>query len=162
MVNEPMSSDRAPVGQKSSRRWLNLLLFVSLVANVFLLGLFGGRLTHVNEWFERQPEYAQQMGPMAGHALERLVGPLSAADREIVIDTVRGHADQLQQIYQSVHEQRQLVAQLLRADKFDRKAVDDAFAELRRRTDTMQQTLQAAVADAVAKLSPAARKQLEN
>jgi uncharacterized membrane protein len=79
-----------------------------------------------------------------------------------VIDTVRGHADQLQQIYRSVHEQRQLVAQLLRADKFDRKAVDDAFAELRRRTDTMQQNLQAAVADAVAKLSPAARKQLEN
>jgi uncharacterized membrane protein len=162
MVNEPMSSDHAPVGQKSSRRWLNLLLFVSLVANVFLLGLFGGRLTHVHEWFEHKPEYAQQMGPMAGHALERLVGPLSAADREIVIDTVRGHADQLQQIYRSVHEQRQLVAQLLRADKFDRKAVDDAFAELRRRTDTMQQTLQAAVADAVAKLSPAARKQLEN
>ena len=162
MVSEPMPNDRTPAQPESRRRWVTLLLFVSLVANVFLLGLFGGRLMHRHDWFERQPEYAERMGPMAGRALERLVGPLSTADREIVWDTVRSHADELQQIYRSVHEQRQLVAQLLRADKFDRKAVDDAFAELRRRTDTMQQTLQAAVADAVAKLSPAARRQLED
>jgi uncharacterized membrane protein len=161
MVSEPMPSDRTPARPKSGRRWLTILLFVSLVANVFLLGLFGGRLFHRHDWFDRQTEYAQQMGPIAGRALERLVRPLDAADREVVIDTVRGHADELQKIYQSVHDQRELVAQLLRADKFDRKAVDDAFAELRRRTDTMQQTLQAAVADAVAKLSPAARRQLD-
>jgi len=162
MVSEPMPSDRTPVQPDSRRRWLTGLLFVSLAANVFLLGLFGGRLSHMYDWFDRRPEYAERMGPMAGRALEHLVGPLSAADREIVWDTVRSHADELQQIYRSVHEQRQFVAQLLRADKFDRKAVDDAFSELRRRTDAMQQTLQAAVADAVAKLSPTARRQLED
>jgi len=149
-------------GRPDSRRWMTILLFVSLAANVFLLALFGGRMFHRHHLLDRPPEYVAEMGPMANRALDRLVGPLSAADREIVLNTVRSHAGDLQQIYQSVHEQRQLVAQLLRADKFDRKAVDDAFSELRRRTDTMQSTLQAAVADAIAKLSPAARKQLED
>ena len=91
MVSEPMPSDRTPARPKSGRRWLTILLFVSLVANVFLLGLFGGRLFHRHDWFDRQTEYAQQMGPIAGRALERLVRPLDAADREVVIDTVRGH-----------------------------------------------------------------------
>jgi len=160
MVSEPMPA-RSP-GRPDGRRWMTILLFVSLAANVFLLALFGGRMFHRHQMFDHPPEYAAEMGPMANRALDRLVGPLSAADREIVLDTVRSHAGELQQIYRSVHEQRQMVAQLLRADRCDRKAVDDAFSELRRRTDTMQLTLQAAVADAIAKLSPAARKQLED
>jgi uncharacterized membrane protein len=66
------------------------------------------------------------------------------------------------QINREIRDQRKVVAQLLKADNYDRKALNDAFAELRRRTDSMQETLQAAVGDAVAKLSPAARKQLED
>jgi uncharacterized membrane protein len=99
---------------------------------------------------------------MAGRALQHLLSPLSAADRQIVLDTVHGHVDELQQINQSIRDQRKVVAQLLKADTFDRKAVDDAFAELRRRTDAMQAKLEAAVSDAIEKLSPAARKQLED
>ena len=162
MVGEPMPSDRTPVEQKTGRRWLTVLLFASLIANVFLAGLVGGRLLHLGHWFEGEPAYVQQIGPMAGRALEHLLAPLDAADRQIVLDAVRGRAGEMQQINKSIREQRKLVAQLLRADKFDRKAVDDAFAELRRRTDSLQSTLQAAVGDAVEKLSPAARKQLED
>jgi uncharacterized membrane protein len=162
MVSEPMPSERPPVEQKSRRRWMNLLLFVSLVANVFLVGLVAGRLLHLDDWFGGQPAYVRQIGPMAGHALERLLEPLDAADRQIVVDTVKSRAGELQQINQSIREQRKLVAQLLKADNFDRKAVDGAFAELRRRTDSLQSTLQAALSDAVEKLPPAARKQLED
>src|ERR1700693_5085163 len=98
MVNQPMPTDRTPGAQKPRRRWLTLLLFVSLVANVFLGGLIGGRLLHVDDWFGGQPAFVQQIGPMAGRALQHLLSPLNAADRQIVLDTVRGRANELQQI----------------------------------------------------------------
>jgi uncharacterized membrane protein len=148
--------------RKSSRRWLTAFLFLSLVANVFLGGLLAGRFLHHGDWFGSQPTYVQQMGPFAGHALQRLLEPLDDSDRQIVLDSVKGHADEFMQINREIRDQRKVVAQLLKADNYDRKALNDAFAELRRRTDSMQETLQAAVGDAVAKLSPAARKQLED
>jgi uncharacterized membrane protein len=165
MVNQTLSTNGpgngTPAERKFSRRWLTIFLFISLVANVFLAGLLAGRFLHLYEWFG-QPAYVQQIGPMAGRALQHLLEPLDDSDRQIVLDTVKSHADELMQINRSIREQRKLVAQLLKAENYDRKAVDDAFAELRRRQDSMQQTLQAAVGDAVGKLSPAARKQLED
>jgi uncharacterized membrane protein len=162
MVNQSLPTDGTEMQRKSSRRWLTIFLFLSLIANVFLAGLLAGRFLHWGDWFGGQPAYVQQMGPFAGHALQRLLGPLDDSDRQIVLDTVKSHADELMQISRQIREQRKLVAQLLKADNYDRKALDDAFAELRRRTDSMQETLQAAVGDAVGKLSPAARKQLED
>jgi uncharacterized membrane protein len=166
MVNQSLPANGPGNGnateRKSSRRWLTIFLFLSLVANVFLAGLLAGRFLHHGDWFGGQPAYVQQMGPFAGHALQRLLEPLDDSDRQIVLDTVKSHADELMQINRQIREQRKVVAQLLKADNYDRKALDDAFAELRRRTDSMQETLQAAVGDAVGKLSPAARKQLED
>lgn len=161
MVSETVPGN-TPSAPKPGRRWVTILLFVSLIANVFLIGLCGGRVFHRHGWFGRPSEFSQTMGPWAGRALDHLIGPLSSADRQIVVDSVRAHGDELQKLTQAVHDQRQVVAQLLRADNFDRKAIDDAFTELRRRTDAMQTALQGAVADAVAKLSPAARKELED
>ncbi|HEY2891837.1 MAG TPA: periplasmic heavy metal sensor [Dongiaceae bacterium] len=168
MVNQTLPSNGPSNGpgngmeRKSSRRWVTIFLFLSLVANVFLAGLLAGRFLHHGDWFGGQPAYVQQMGPFAGHALQRLLEPLDDSDRQIVLDTVKSHADELMQINREIREQRKLVAQLLKADNYDRKALNDAFAELRRRTDSMQETLQAAVGDAVGKLSPTARKQLED
>jgi uncharacterized membrane protein len=164
MVNQTLPANGPGNGmeRKSSRRWVTIFLFLSLVANVFLAGLLAGRFLHHGDWFGGQPAYVQQMGPFAGHALQRLLEPLDDSDRQIVLDTVKSHADELMQINREIREQRKLVAQLLKADNYDRKALNDAFAELRRRTDSMQETLQAAVGDAVGKLSPTARKQLED
>jgi len=162
MVNQTLPGNGPVTERKSNRRWLTIFLFLSLIANVFLGGLLAGRFLHHGDWFGGQPAYVQQMGPFAGHALQRLLEPLDDSDRQIVLDTVKSHADEFMQINREIRDQRKLVAQLLKAEKYDRKAVDDAFAELRRRTDSMQETLQAAVGDAVGKLSPAARKQLED
>ncbi len=161
MVSES-TIDNPPSAPKSGRRWITIALFVSLVANVFLIGLCGGRIFHGHEWFDRQPQFARTMGPWAGRAFEHLIGGLSDGDRQIVQDSVSSHADELQKLTQAVHEQRQVVAGLLKAENFDRKAVDDAFTELRVRSDAMQTALQGAIADAVARLSPAARKELED
>ena len=170
MVNQTLPSNGSGNGptngtemqRKSSRRWLTAFLFLSLIANVFLGGLLAGRFLHHGDWFGGQPAYVQQVGPFAGHALQRLLEPLDDSDRQIVLDSVKSHADEFMQINREIRDQRKVVAQLLKADNYDRKALDDAFAELRRRTDSMQETLQAAVGDAVGKLSPAARKQLED
>ena len=162
MVSEPSSGPQKPADVKPGRRWLTVLLFVSLILNVFFAGLVGARLMHMHGWLGGRPAYVQQLGPMAGYALQHLLSPLNASDRQIVIDSVSGHMDELQQINLSIRDQRKVVAQLLKADSYDRKAVDDAFAELRRRTDAMQAALQQALGEAVEKLSPAARKQLED
>jgi uncharacterized membrane protein len=161
MVSESTTGN-PPSAPKSGRRWVTVALFVSLVANVFLIGLCGGRIFHGHGWFDRQPQFARTMGPWAGRALDHLIDGLSDADRQIVQDSVSSHADELQKLTQAVREQRQVVARLLKAENFDRKAVDDAFTELRVRSDAMQTALQGAIADAVAKLSPAARKELED
>ena len=170
MVNQSLSTNGPGNGgpgngptneRKNGRRWLAIFLFISLVANVFLAGLLAGRIMHW-DWFDNQPPYAQQIGPFAGHALQRLLSPLDDNDRKIVLDVVESHADELMQLNRSIREQRRVIAQLLKADNYDQKAVDDAFAELRKRIDTLQTTLQLALSDAVGKLSPDARKRLED
>lgn len=153
--------DRGNGERKNGRRWLAIFLFISLVANVFLAGLLAGRIMHW-DWFYSQPPYAQQIGPFAGHALQRLLSPLDDADRKIVLDAVESHADELMQLNRSIREQRKVIAQLLKADHYDQKAVDGAFAELRKRIDNLQTTLQLALSDAVGKLPPDARKRLED
>jgi len=162
MVNEPPADTRGAPAPKACRHWPTILLFVSLVANVFLLGLVGGRILHRHGWMDGEAAYTQQFGPMAGHALMRVLAPLDAPDRKIVLDSVRSHSDELQKISASIREQRKVVAQLLKAEPFERKAVDDAFTELRRRSDSMLAVLQAALGDAVEKLPPDARKRLED
>ena len=161
-----MVSQSVPPQQPSpwriSRRWLAVFLFLSLIANALLAGLLAGRILHWDGWLGGQPPYAQQIGPFAGRALQHLLSPLDDADRKIVLDTVESHADELMQLTRSIREQRKVIAQLLKADNYDRKAVDDAFAELRKRIDTMQLTLQTALSDAVGKLPPDARKRLED
>ena len=66
MVSEPMPT-RSP-GRPDGRRWMTILLFVSLAANVFLLGLFGGRMFHRHHMSDYPPEYAAEMGPTANRA----------------------------------------------------------------------------------------------
>ncbi len=161
MVNSQTADGGTPPSRKISRKWLAIFLFISLVANVFLAGLLAGRLLHW-DWFNPQPPYAQQIGPFAGRALQHLLSPLDDADRKIVVDAVESHADELMQMTKSIREQRRIVAQLLKADNYDQKAVDDAFAELRKRIGTLQATLQMALSEAVGKLPPDARKRLED
>jgi len=165
MVNQTVSANgpgNGPTTERGNgRRWLAIFLFVSLVANVFLAGLLAGRIFHWG-WFDSPPPYAQQIGPFAGRALQHLLSPLDDADRKIVLDAVESHADELMQMTKSIREQRKVVAQLLKADNYDQKAVDDAFTELRKRIGTLQATLQMALSEAVGKLPPDARKRLED
>jgi uncharacterized membrane protein len=153
----------SPIGpnpkRPNRRRWLAIGFFVSLVVNLFLAGLILGRILHP-EFLFGGGAYVREFGPVAGHVIQHLIGQLDDADRQSVMDQLKGHADDFTALNQDLREQRQTLIRLLRADTFDRKAVDDALVELRRRNDALQAAMETAIADAVEKLPASARKHL--
>jgi len=146
-------------GWRPGRRSLAIALFVSVVLNLFLGGLILGQIYHVDIWPWQRP-YTREFGPFAGRAVERLVRELDGADRRTVLEILRAHKEELAGLAKAMHEQREKVEALLRAPEFDRKAAQDAFAELRKRGNDMQTAMGAAILDAIEKLPPEARERL--
>ena len=147
------------IAWRPSRRLLAIALFISVVLNLFVGGLFVGHLLHGEFWPWRSP-YAKEFGPFAGRALQRLVHSLDEADRKTVIDTMRAHGEELARLGKAMHDQREVIEQLIRQPAFDRKAVEAAFGEMRKRGDEMQTAMGAALLDAIEKLPPQARERL--
>jgi uncharacterized membrane protein len=141
------------------RRLLAIALFISLVANLFLGGLTLGWMLHLNLW-PWQSSYVSEFGSQTGRAIEHLVRNLDSADRDMVVDTIRSHRDELSNYAKAMREQRDKVKALLRAPVFDRQAVEAASAEMRRLGDEMQAALGKAILEAVEKLPPEARRHM--
>ena len=141
------------------RRLLAIALFVSLVANLFLGGLTLGWMLHIDHW-PWQSSYVTEFGFQAGRAVEHLIRNLDSADRDLVVDSIRAHGDELSQYAKAMREQRETVKKLLRAPDFDRTAAEEALAKMRRLTDDMQAALGKAILEAVEKLPPQARQRL--
>jgi uncharacterized membrane protein len=144
---------------RPSRRLLAIVLFISVVLNLFLGGITLGRMLHGDIWPWENP-YVHEFGFFAGRAVQKLVRDLDSTDRDIVVDALRAHRDQLLQLSAAMHDQRQKVEVLMRAPQFDRKAMEESFAEMRKRGDDMQTALGAAILDAIEKLPPDARQRL--
>ena len=144
---------------RPSRRLLAIVLFISVVLNLFLGGITLGRMLHGDTWPWENP-YVHEFGFFAGRAVQKLVRDLDSSDRDIVVDALRAHRDELLKLSTAMHDQRARVEVLIRAPQFDRKATEESFAEMRKRGDDMQAALGAAILDAVEKLSPDARQRL--
>jgi Predicted integral membrane protein len=149
----------SPPSWQPRRRLLAIALFVSLVANLFLGGLTVGWMLHLDRW-PWQSSYVTEFGSQAGRAVEHLIRNLDSADRDMVVDSIRAHGDELSQYARAIREQRETVKKLLRAPDFDRKAAEEAFAKMRRLTDDMQAALGKAILEAVEKLPPQARQRM--
>jgi len=141
------------------RRLLTIALFISLVANLFLGGLTLGWMLHLDHW-PWQSSYVSEFGSQAGRAVEHLVRNLDSADRDIVVETIRAHRDELSNYAKAIREQRDKVKKLLRAPVFDQQAAEEAFAKMRSLTDDMQTALGRAILEAVEKLPPEARQRM--
>jgi uncharacterized membrane protein len=146
-------------GWQPRRRLLAIALFVSLVANLFLGGRTLGGTLHIDHW-PWQSSYVSEFGSQAGRAVEHLIRNLDSADRDMVVDSIRAHGDELSQYAKAMREQRETVKKLLRAPDFDRTAAEEALAKMRRLTDDMQAALGKAILEAVEKLPPQARQRL--
>jgi uncharacterized membrane protein len=141
------------------RRLLTIALFISLVANLFLGGLTLGWMLHVDRW-PWQSSYVSEFGSQAGRAVEHLVRNLDSTDRDMVVETIRAHRDELSNYAKAMREQRDKVKKLLRAPVFDQQAAAEAFAKMRSLTDDMQAALGRAILEAVEKLPPEARQRM--
>jgi uncharacterized membrane protein len=144
-------------------RWVVIALLVSLALNLFLIGMMGGR--HMRGWVhDSDRPMASWLDQGDERPLRRLflhlTHDLDSDDRAIFRDAIEAQREPLAESGMALLEQRRIVLDLMRAEPFDRPAVDAALAELGRRHDAFHQRLMAAIADAAAALPPEARAKL--
>ena len=127
------------------------------MANLFLGGLTLGWMLHLDHW-PWQSSYVTEFGSQTGRAIEHLVRNLDSADRDMVVDTIRSHRDELSTIRQGhARAARQGEDAAARAG-LRSPAAEEALAEMRRLADDMQAALGKAILEAVEKLPPEARR----
>jgi uncharacterized membrane protein len=144
-------------------RWVVIALLVSLALNLFLLGAMGGR--HMRGWVhDSDRPMASWLDEGDDRPLRRLflhlTQDLDRDDRAAFRATIELQRESLVEQGMALLDQRRAVLELLRAEPFDRAAVDAALAELGRRHDAFHQLLMKAIADAAQALPPEARARL--
>ena len=92
--------------------------------------------------------------------MERLVARLPASERATLRAAIRVHGPQITARYRALRAARDRVRHAFGVQPFDRAALEAAFAGTRTRMADLQAAVQAAIADAAEKLSPAARRDL--
>jgi len=129
---------------------LLIVLFVSLAANLTIAGFTAARFTH-------------PPGPGAGE-IDRIVAlGIRAFPPEIqgdIRNQVRAHRGQFRADLEASRAARQRMFQAMRANPFNRAALDQAFADVRATTDDMQMIGQTIVADAIANAPPGVRARI--
>ena len=141
-------------------KWLALAFLVSLSANLLLGGLIAGWYLHdpgprhPNASLDRPIERPVQA------LLGRMTARLEPDERQVFRVAFQEHRADLRAAREEVKIARQKLRRILNADRFDREALDAAFADLRARTNAFQAVLQGAIADAAESLSPEARRRL--
>jgi uncharacterized membrane protein len=131
-------------------RWVGWVLIVSLALNLFLVGVVG-----VRYWREhvRPPPDRVAMGPFG-----RLTQGLPESGRAKFKEAMDSRREQMREQGREFRRARGEAMQALAAEPFDRVKVDAAFAEARRRADTMSAIMQGAMIEASAQLTSDERK----
>ena len=131
---------------------LLVVLFVSLAANLLIAGFAVSRFSG-----GRPPGFG-------GGDLDRLVtlgiGAFPPEIQDDIRQRVQDERPKFRNYLMGLRQTRQTMFDAMRAPDFDRKALDDAFAELRDELNGIQVVGQAIVADAVAAAPPEARQQI--
>ena len=143
-------------------KWLLLALLLSLAVNLFIGGILVGR------WFRDQPveslrteaSLAQQNQRPVFAMFQRISRKLNSEERRLFRDAVVSHRAELRSAYRGVRQARQALRRTLRAEPYDRQALEAALAELRARKDTFERTLHRAALDGIERLPPAGRQRL--
>ncbi len=127
---------------------LVVLLFVSLAANLMIAGFAVSRFT----------------GPGPGDEVDRIVAlGIRAFPPEIqsdIMDQTRADRDAFRARLDAVRAARLQMFAAMRADPFDRAALDRAFTDLRDKTNEIQAIGQSILADAIANAPPDVRARI--
>jgi uncharacterized membrane protein len=137
-------------------RILAVLLLVSLAANCLLVGLILGRTVDIWPFAPRPP--ASQPVQIAGFGAR--VQELPDPDKRAFHAAMAPDRPAIRQARQAVTVSRQAVADAISREPYDAQAVIDAFAELRQKTDTLQQRAEESGARALSGVSEAGRRLL--
>mgnify|MGYP000321380008 CR=1 FL=1 len=130
------------------RLWIFLIL--SLCANLFLGGLFAGKLI-----FDRKP-------PPPGHRvrvdLRHAMRALEPASREKADQLFRLRRPEMRKRLRAVRSARRKLRRLLAADDATQAQIEAAFADVRRRGGEAQEAFQAVLREIALALPPDQRK----
>lgn len=140
-------------------KWLVVALLVSLGLNVFLGGIFAGRLFSPAPGKPAATGEAGEQRPVRRLIAALTVG-LDDAERETFMTTIAGREAEMRRAAIEVRLARREALARIHATPFDRHALDDALATLRQKQTALQLALQMAIADAVEKLPDDARKRI--
>lgn len=187
MVGAMDGNDPAP--KQGWARWRGPVLFVSLGLNLFLIGIMlGGVVRHpfMHHWLGRDrmaaaphvaldpppPPPLRQGGPAGGgpvaggpgggnlaQSFRQAIQALPEADKRIFDESMESARAESRRAQPELRQARQRVNDAIRAEPFDKQALLQALAEVRQRQDAIQLRLHTDTAEAMARLSPEARRQ---
>ena len=154
-----------PTTARSERsRWLTIVAVVSLAINLLIAGVVAGHLLSGRHHIGREPEMMRgdnRMPDRPGEAvIQRMTAAVPAENRAVFMAVIAEHRQQIADAGRQVRDARIKVRDAMAADPFDRAKLDQAFAELRERSQQLQASLHATVSDAASKLPPEARARL--
>lgn len=154
-MSEPQASPTGmpPTGSRRSTR--RVLLVASIVLNVFLIGVIGAGLAARHGVFHSPHDRPARPFEMPSPRKIRAVLP--EADQPVAEAIFAAHRDEVRQKIRAMAEARRAVAAAMRAEPFDRAALDAALAELRSREAELASTVQQAIADLVEKIDAESR-----
>ncbi len=152
---------------KSSALWLGLVLVVSLAVNAFFLGhVVGGRATS-EQW---GPRIGSRLGlehpgdPRGGMPPEldprRLGRMLPESAREGARDILEARGPRIRNLFEQAAIARIAAYDLIKAEPFDRAALEDALARSRAADEAASAAVHDVVAEIISGLSPEERASL--
>jgi uncharacterized membrane protein len=131
----------------ASSRWL---LLGSLALNLFFLGVAVAMAI-------RPAAAPAKWDPDVFVRVERLAAALPPADADILRGAMRANHDRIASTQTAYHDARNEIRETLRQDPFKVDDMRAAMAKTRAARQNFDQVIQGVFADAVAKMSPAAR-----
>lgn len=136
--------------------WPWLALSLSIVLNLFLLGIIAG---HLLSHRVRAPRLAVAGAPMA-RALARAEAALDPQDAKAFRATLDRNRSRYAQAAIQVAAARREVARQIAAQPFDPRAASQALAAWRTSWDTLMSDLSGPLVDALSSISPQGRLRL--
>ncbi|HLY55987.1 MAG TPA: periplasmic heavy metal sensor [Stellaceae bacterium] len=142
----------------TARSWPPLALLISLGLNCLLIGLMVGHAVNEGGLHGGEPPAQGQPVQVAGFGAR--VQALSPADKRAFNLGMLAHRPAIRQARQELAEARARLADAISRDPYDKAAAAAAFAEVRSKSEIVQERVQEAAADALAAVSLAGRREL--
>ncbi len=140
-----------------SRRMLAsgaVILFLSLAVNLFMAGVFAGRMMRHSPPPGVGPENVRQF------SLERIAEDLPPEAKKELRQNMQGQRRSLMDRQQALRTAHQNLARILGAETFDQMAATDAFAAMRQQQVQMQKMAQDALIAAASRMPAENRQRL--